>query len=72
MDFDIEAVWSSFGWEVLAVKDGNDVSGIYGALGEDALRDGRYRGGAGDPELHRNLPVRPPACLLSDFCRRRT
>lgn len=32
MDFDLEAVWRAFGWEVHVLKDGNDVSQVIDAL----------------------------------------
>ena len=32
MDFDIEAAWRAFGWEVLVIDDGNDVAAVTEAI----------------------------------------
>ncbi len=32
MDFDIEAAWRAFGWEVLVIDDGNDVATVTEAI----------------------------------------
>ncbi len=39
MDFDIEAVWRAFGWEVLVVESGNDAESILEAL--EKVRDSK-------------------------------
>lgn len=39
MDFDIEAAWRAFGWEVMVIDDGNDVETVIDAI--EKMRDSK-------------------------------